>query len=84
MIFLGDADFRTAFAHLGEIRSIIPERVNVLAVTATNSTFKTVCVRQAMLRPVLIGLPPHRQNIKYTVWSLLLSLQVKFKLKFNI
>ena len=32
--YRGD-DFRTAFAHLGEIRSIIPSSVKVLALTAS-------------------------------------------------
>ena len=27
-------EFRTAFAHIGELRSLIPSRVNILALTA--------------------------------------------------
>ena len=33
-IYRGD-DFRIAYAHLGELRSVIPSHVNVLALTAT-------------------------------------------------
>ena len=63
---MGD-EFGMAFAHLGEIRSIIPS-VYVLALTAsaTKTTFTTVCQRLS-IPPTLIGIFPHRENIKYTV-----------------
>lgn len=53
--------FRTAFAHLGDIRSILPSRVNVLALTATatTATFSAVCQRLSLVDPVLVGYPPN-------------------------
>ena len=40
-------DFRVAYAHLGELRSVINENVNVMALTATatKETYETVCLR---------------------------------------
>ena len=74
IIFLqcrGD-QFRIAFAHLGEIRSIIPSTVNVLALmaTASYSTYNAVCTRLSLVNPVLIGCSPERSNIKFVVESL--------------
>ena len=38
-----------------------------LTATATESTLSVVIDRLAMNNPVVIGLPPHSQNIKYAV-----------------
>lgn len=61
--------FRIQFAYLGEIRSIIPSDVNILALTATAShtTFTTVCKRLSLINPILIGCSPQRPNIIYSV-----------------
>lgn len=61
--------FRTAFAHIGELRSLIPQEVKVMALTATATTmtFHVVCDRLSMDKPVLIALPPYRHNITYKV-----------------
>lgn len=62
-------DFRTAFAKLGNLRSLLPDKVNVLALTATatKNTLECVTSRLAMNWPAIIGLPPDRHNIKLSV-----------------
>ncbi len=45
----GDA-FRVDFAHLGEVRSLIPRHVNVMALTATVATRKAVLHRMGIRR----------------------------------
>ena len=58
-------EFRTAFAHIGELRSLFSARVHILALTATDTseTFKIVTQRLCMVNPTLIALPPCRNNI---------------------
>ena len=63
--------FRTTFARIGDLRSLIPSTVNIMALTAT-ATSETLCVvrcRLSMDKPTLIALPPCRDNIKYQVHS---------------
>ena len=57
------------YAHLGELRSVIPSGVNVLALTATARlvTLRTVEMRLSMLDVAIVALPPERANIFYTV-----------------
>ena len=57
------------FAELGSVRCLISKSVKILAVTATatKETLDSVTVRLSMEKPVLIGLPPDRINIKYIV-----------------
>ena len=59
--------FRTAFSKIGELRSIIPKGVNVLALTATATmaTYNTVCQRLCMPDPCLVAMSPCRDNILY-------------------
>ena len=61
--------FRKAFSMIGNLRSIIPSNVNVMALTATATTETYQCaLRQlSMSDPVLVVLPPDRGNIMYTV-----------------
>ena len=68
MIFRGD-DFRVAFSQIGDLRSILPEGVHMLALTATATTavFKAVKKRLALVDPLVIGISPDRANIKYSV-----------------
>lgn len=58
-----------AFSKLGNLRSILPSHVNVLALTATatQETLKCVEDRLAMKDVALIGIHPGRVNIKYIV-----------------
>lgn len=62
-------EFRTAFSEIGNLRSIIPNTVNVLALTATatTETYYTVSERLSMDNPVLVSMPPNRDNICYNV-----------------
>ena len=62
-------EFRKVFAELGSVRCLIPKSVKILAVTATatKETLDSVTCRLSMEKPVLIGLPPNRINIKYIV-----------------
>ena len=60
-------DFREDFARLGEIRSLIPKHVNILALTATATkpTRKAVIKRLNMQKPVIISVTPNKPNIVY-------------------
>ena len=61
--------FRTAFAQIGNLRSLIPQHVKIMALTAT-ATYETLEVikeRLAMEEPSIISLSPHRDNIMYKV-----------------
>ncbi len=62
-------DFRKTYAEIGQVRSIIPAAVNILALTATatHETYQIVLTRLAMKDPKLIALPPFRNNISYKV-----------------
>ena len=63
--------FRTTFAQIGDLRSLIPTTVNILALTAT-ATLETVDVvkcRLSMDKLTLMALPPHSNNMKYQVSS---------------
>ena len=66
--FRGDK-FRLAYAHLGDLRSLLSSHVNIMALTATatNETYKAVCNRLSLNTPVLIGSQPNRSNIIYEV-----------------
>lgn len=68
-VFSRGDDFRVAFSKLGTVRSILPNHVNVLALTATatEETFKCVKDRLAMKDVKVIGIHPGRANIKYIV-----------------
>ena len=62
-------DFRTAFSEIGNLRSIVPNSVNILALTATatRETYYTVSERLSMDNPALVSMPPNRDNICYNV-----------------
>lgn len=62
-------EFRKTFAEIGEMRSLIPTSVNILALTATatHETYHVVVKRLAMKDPKLIALSPFRDNISYQV-----------------
>ena len=66
-------EFRVAFASIGELRSLIPSTVSVMALTATatHDTFDAVVQRLSMRNPAVIALPPGRTNITYFVQPLL-------------
>ena len=57
------------FARLGEVRSLIPPHVNVLALTATTTkeTRKAVIKRLSMRSPKIILITPNNPNLLYLV-----------------
>ncbi len=59
----------TEFSHLGEIRSIIPEEINVMALTAMAilSTRKFIIRNLSMTNPTVAYTPPVKYNIAYYV-----------------
>lgn len=68
ILFRGD-EFRSTFAEIGSVRSLIPQCVKILALTATatKETLESVKNRLSLQDPAIIGLPPDRINIKYIV-----------------
>ena len=62
-------DFRKVFHEIGNLRGLLPKSVKVMALTATatKQTFECAVERLSMCNPVVIGLPPNRQNIKYVL-----------------
>ena len=61
--------FRVAFSHLVDIRSVLPEHVHVMALTATATKDTRLAVSRilGMVQPNLISQVPDRPNIKYVV-----------------
>lgn len=57
------------FARLGEVRSLIPPHVNILALTAiaTKATRKVVVKRLSMKSPEIISVTPDKPNLMYLV-----------------
>ena len=68
LIYRGD-EFRSTFAEIGSVRSLIPKSVKILALTATatKETLESVIARLSLQDPTIIGLQPDRINIKYIV-----------------
>ena len=68
LICRGD-EFRSTFAEIGSVRSLILKSVQILALTATatKETLESVITRLSLQDPIIIGLQPDRINIKYIV-----------------
>lgn len=64
-MYRGD-DFCLEFQHLGEVRSLLPQHVNVMALTATatKSLRKSVCT---MHHPFLVTVLPDKTNLIFRV-----------------
>ena len=62
-------EFRVAFAHIGEIRSLIPVGVNIIALTATATltTYDIIKSKLCLRNPILVAVTPNRDNISYRV-----------------
>jgi len=79
--------FRSAFAELGELRSIISRKIPVLVLSATVTLqiYSEVCECLFLKNPHLVALSPQRQNIRYKVRPNLsisdLSEEITLKLK---
>ena len=67
----GDS-FRVAYSQLGDIRSLLPSNIHIIALTATatKETLKVVSNRLSLESPVLVGCPPDRKNIFYNVQAM--------------
>ena len=63
------SNFRTAFARLGEVRSLIPSHVNIMALTATitANTFGVIVNALGMLHPHRVIMSPVRRNLMFAV-----------------
>lgn len=61
--------FRTTFAQIGDLRSLIPDTVKIMALTATatTETLRVVTHRLSMIMANVIPLPPFRDHISYEV-----------------
>ena len=61
--------FRPEFSRIGEMRSIIPSDVKIMALTATATatTRKVVIRRLCMQDPVIIYIPPTKSNVTHSV-----------------
>ena len=59
--------FRVVFSHIGDIRSLVPSHVNLMALTATATpdTLHSVVQRLSLKAPVVIAMSPYRNNISY-------------------
>ena len=59
--------FRLAFSRIGDILSLIPSHVNIMAltVTATRDTLHSVVQRLSLKVPAVIAISPYRNNISY-------------------
>lgn len=62
-------EYRPEFSRLGEIRSLIPRRVNVMALTATATTLlqKNVIETLGMVNPVIIEISPEKSNLYFSL-----------------
>ena len=58
-------DFRVEFFHLGEVRSLIPRKVNIMALTATATrTLRSgVCHVLGMKDPHIVTVSPDKSNV---------------------
>ena len=67
--FYRGKEFRTEFSNLDTVRSIIPETVKVMALTATatKTTRNFIIKSLSMQAPEIIYIPPTRDNILYAV-----------------
>lgn len=69
LVYYRGSSFRPEFSRLGEIRSIIPENVNVMALTATaTKTTRTSIIKILdMQTPTVVSVHPCKDNIMYYV-----------------
>ena len=72
MIYIHRGDeFRKEFSKLGEIRSLLPDNIRIMALTATASqtTRKVVCRMLGMVDPAYIIKSPDKPNIFFNVFT---------------
>lgn len=63
--------FRREFSNIGDVRSLIPDNVHVMALTATatRQSQHDICQILGMVKPKIVSLSPNKPNIKYIVHS---------------
>ena len=68
LVLCRDDSFRLEFARLGEIRTLIPSEVRVMALTATatTTTLREVITCLCVCDPTVIYPPPTKSNIMYS------------------
>ena len=78
-VYRGD-EFRREFSHLGEVRSLVPDRVNLMALTATatKSLRSDVCKLLGVRDPHVVTVSPDKTNVILAV-SPFESLETTFK-----
>ena len=66
--YRGD-NFRVSFSKIGELRSLLPDKVSIMALTATatTETLKIVTDRLSLRNPVVVGITPNQGNLKFFV-----------------
>ena len=65
-IYRGD-NFRVSFSKIGELQSLLPDKVSIMAltVTATTETFKIVADKLLLRNPVAVGITPNQVNLNF-------------------
>lgn len=73
-------NFRKAFSEISDVRSLVPETVRLMALTATASkeTRRSVCKTLGMCKPAIISEPPNRTNIKFILHANVSTLEESF------
>ena len=71
LLFFRGKNFRTDFAAIGEIRSLLPKNTNVMALTATANvnTRKAVIRSLEMQSCYVLAKNPNQLNIRYSVFT---------------
>ena len=61
--------FRKEFSNLGELRSLIPQTVHIMALTATATmrSRQSICKTLGMINTAVVSELPEKKNIKYVV-----------------
>lgn len=69
LVFIRGDKFCRAFSWLGELQSIIPDNINIIALTATTTkeTFSCVKARLSLYKPAIIAVSPEQSNVKLSV-----------------
>ena len=62
-------EFRKTFSMIGQLRSLIPERINIMALTgtATKNSFDIILQRLGMWEPAIVGVSCNRPSIKLII-----------------
>ena len=78
--FCRGENFRKEYSQLGDVRSLIPENVPIMALTATatKGTRKAIVNALKMIRPAVVAASPNKPNIKYSAKFKKMSLEETF------